>query len=227
MAMAGIASRRKSEALILEGKVKVNGETINTLGVKVDPDEDEVIYEDKIIKIVEEKVYYLINKPTKIVTTSEDQFGRKTVLDLLEGVDKRVYPVGRLDYDSCGLILLTNDGDLTQTLTHPSGHVSKTYKIRIRGNFQEEDKEILEKGMEIDDYTTKEAIVKDIIYRDGFTEIYMVLFEGRNRQIRKMFEVLEYELFYLERVSIGNLTRNLKYGEYVQLTEKDIKDIWR
>ena len=159
LASAGVASRRKAEELILQGKIKVNNKTITELGTKVDPDNDIIEYEEKRIKIQEEMVYVLLNKPIGYVTTAKDQFQRDSVMDLVK-TNKRLVPVGRLDMYTSGALILTNDGDFVYKVTHPKHEIEKTYNATIRGNITKEEIEKLRNGVEIDDYKTKPAIVK-------------------------------------------------------------------
>lgn len=223
LAICGVASRRQSEELIKSGKIKVNDKIVTQMGCEIDVDKDEVKFNDTII-IKEEKIYILLNKPEGYISTVNDQFNRKSILDLLDEVKCRIYPVGRLDYNSCGLLLLTNDGDLAYKLTHPKNHVEKTYIVKIIGRISEINKEKFESGLVIDGYLTKPTKLKIIDSNDDFSIIKITLYEGRNRQIRKMLQQLGYEVASLERIKIGSLEdKNLKKGEYRFLTEKEIE----
>lgn len=224
LASSGIASRRKVEEFILEGKVKVNGEIITQLGYDV-KENDKVEFEGKVVKPEEEMVYLLLNKPIRVITSSKDQFDRKSVLDLID-VPQRIYPVGRLDYDSCGLILLTNDGDLANKLTHPRNHIEKKYVVFVKGQFSPEDKYKFENGLEIDGYITQKCKLTIASYDEetNKTRLIVSLYEGRNRQIRKMMEALGYDVTRLQRVAIGKIFDNsLKFGDYRELTNEELK----
>ena len=160
LAECGIASRRKCEEYILEGKVKVNGEVVDKLGIKVNPNKDKVEFNQKQVKLQEEKVYILLNKPIEYVTTAKDQFGRKDVLELVKVVNKRIVPVGRLDMYTSGALLLSNDGDFIYKITHPKHEIDKTYVATVKGIFTSDDRRELEKGIKIEDYITRPAKVK-------------------------------------------------------------------
>ena len=189
MADSGIASRRKCEELILQGKVQVNGKPIIELGTKINPEKDVVEFENKIINNENKKyVYILLNKPIGYVTTAKDQFGRDTVLDLVK-VKERIVPVGRLDMYTSGALILTNDGDFVNKVTHPSHEINKTYNVTVRGIVTDENVKALESGVIIDDnYKTKPAIVKilKIDKEKKISRIQITIHEGKNRQIRKM-----------------------------------------
>jgi 23S rRNA pseudouridine2605 synthase len=223
LAEAGVASRRKSEELIQKGRVKVNGATVTELGTKVTGG-DVVMVDGKEIKPEENKVYIMLNKPAGYVTTSKDQFGRKTVLDLIEGVSERIYPVGRLDYETTGILLFTNDGELAYSLTHPAHDVQKIYRARIDGHLNDEEIKSLEKGVRIDDYITSPAKAKVIEKQEKFSEVEIIINEGRNRQVRKMFEAVGYIVLKLKRISIGSLTLGgLEEGKWRHLDTKEVK----
>src|SRR6056297_645160 len=185
MAHAGVASRRKSEEIIAEGRVKVNGEIVTEMGFKVDPEQDEIVVDGELIS-EEKKRYILLNKPEGYITTVSDPEERATVMDLLPDLKQRVYPAGRLDYDSSGLLILTNDGELTYKLTHPKKEVDKKYFVRAEGKIGREDFKKFEEGMVIDGRRTSEAVVENIDYKDEMTEFEIIIHEGRNRQIRRM-----------------------------------------
>lgn len=223
IANCGISSRRKAEELILQGKVKVNGELITQLGFKVDTDKDEVFVDGKLIKTIEEKIYIKLNKPTGYVTTVKDQFDRKCVIDLVN-IPERIYPVGRLDYDTSGLLLLTNDGELSNRLMHPRYKVYKTYIARVKGRLNATDIGWLRHGVKIDDYTTAPALA-DIIETDGIkTKVKISIYEGKNRQVRKMLESVGKTVISLKRVSFGNIELgDLKSGEWSRLSKKEIE----
>lgn len=223
IANCGVCSRRKAEELIIQGKVKVNGKLVTELGFKVDTNKDVVFVDDKLINPVEEKIYIKLNKPTGYVTTVKDQFDRKCVIDLVD-IPQRVYPIGRLDYDTSGLLLLTNDGDLSNRLMHPRYKVYKTYIARVKGRMNATDIGWLRHGIKIDDYTTAPAMA-DIIESDGLkTTVKISIYEGKNRQVRKMLEAVGKLVISLKRVSFGNIELgDLKPGEWKYLSKKEIE----
>ena len=183
LAACGIASRRKCEAYILEGKVEVNGQVVQELGTKVEPG-DKVTFGGKEVKLQEEYVYYMLNKPVGYVTTVQDEKQRQTVLDLVKDTKHRVYPVGRLDYNTSGLLLLTNDGELTYGLTHPKHHVNKCYEVKVQGVLSDEAKRALKEGVLIDGKMTYPAKVKVLRKGEKSTVFQLTIHEGRNRQVR-------------------------------------------
>lgn len=226
LAHAGVASRRKCEEMILEGRVKVNGKVMKELGTKVDPGKDKVMVDGKAVQQSPKKVYLMINKPRGCVSTVEDDKGRKTVLDLLKNVKERVYPVGRLDYDSEGLLLLTNDGDLTYALTHPKHEIGKTYKVRVKGVPNVDKLEQLAKGVELEDGMTAPAKVFLTHVLNGNALLEITIYEGKNRQVRRMCEKIGYPVIRLVRTHVGPLElRKLASGEVRTLTFREINAI--
>ena len=224
LAEAGIASRRKAEELILAGKVQVNGKTVTELGTKVDDKVDAVFYNGKRIINSEPMVYIMLYKPEGFVTTVKDQFDRPTVMDLIKKVKERVVPVGRLDYDTSGLLLLTNDGDLTYKLTHPKHNIEKTYIAKVYGTPTEDDVRKFRYGVTIDGRKTEPAKLEIIEENGKFSVCRITITEGRNRQVRKMCEAIKHPVASLKRVSTGELTLGeLKKGQYRHLTEKEVK----
>ena len=227
LANAGIASRRKCEELILNGKVEVNGVAVTELGKKVS-EKDIVKYNGKIVKPEEEKVYILLNKPIGYVTTAKDQFNRDTILDLVK-INKRIVPVGRLDMYTSGALILTNDGDFVNMLTHPKNEVNKTYNVTIKGKITKEDVEKLENGVQIDDeYITKPAKVKilKIDEEKNISRIQITIHEGKNRQVRKMCEAINKKVLALHRCKIGNIeVKDLKVGFWRYLTKKEVENL--
>ena len=227
LAEAGIASRRKCEELILDGKIEVNGKVVTKLGTKV-TENDKVKYNGKLISPVEEKIYILLNKPIGYVTTVKDQFGRDTVLDLVK-VDKRIVPVGRLDMYTSGALILTNDGEFVNKLTHPKNEVNKTYNVTISGKITQEDVNKLQKGVKIDDnYITKPAKVKilKIDEEKNISRIQITIHEGKNRQVRKMCNAIDKKVLALHRSKIGDIdVKDLKIGTWRYLTEKEINSL--
>ncbi|MGM9858193.1 MAG: pseudouridine synthase [Bacilli bacterium] len=212
IAQAGIASRRKAESLILDGKVKVNGVIVNVLGTIVN-DEDEIEVNGQKIK-KEHFVYFLFNKPIGVVTTVKDDRERKTVLDYFKDVNERIFPVGRLDINTSGLLLLTNDGELSSLMTHPSSHLNKTYRARLDRMLTFEEKKIMEQGIVLEDGLT--APCKVILHDENKVDI--TIHEGRNRQVRRMFEYFGIKVLSLTRISIGNIKLgSLKKGEHIDL----------
>ena len=222
----GYCSRRKAEELIKQGKVKVNNEVIHELGTLVNED-DLIEVEGYVIK-KEEKVYILLNKPRGVVTTTKDEKNRKTVVDLLN-IPVRVYPVGRLDYDTTGVLLLTNDGVLTNAMLHPSNNIEKIYIAKIKGNLSIGHKKTLENGVVIDGKKTAKSKVK-ILKQDRKTNtsvVEIMIHEGRNHQIKNMFSSLGYEVIKLRRESVAFLTCDgIKPGEYRYLSIKEVKMLY-
>ena len=224
---SGYCSRRKAEELISLGKVKVNGE-IAKLGDKANGN-DVITVDGKILKQTNDnKVYYLLNKPRGVVTTSSDELGRKTVVDLIE-TDIRIYPVGRLDYDTTGALLLTNDGELTNKLTHPSSNVDKVYIAKIKGIITGSDITRLKLGVVIDDFKTSPARVK-LKHFDKKTQTSLVeitIHEGHNHQVKKMFEAVGYDVIKLSRIRFAFLdVKSLKSGEYRMLNPKEVGKLY-
>lgn len=228
LASSGIDSRRKCEQLILEGKVEVNGKTVLELGTKIDPEIDEVKYNGKIVKPEEEKVYILLNKPIGYVTTVKEQFGRDKIIDLVKG-NKRLVPVGRLDMYTSGAIILTNDGEFVNKLTHPKNEVTKTYNVTVAGKIKEEEIKKIEKGIEIEGgYVTKPAEVKilKIDEQKNISRIQIIIHEGKNRQIRKMCKAINKKVLALHRSKIGNIgVKDLKVGTWRYLTKKEVESL--
>ena len=227
LANAGIASRRKCEELILQGKVEVNGNVVTELGTKV-TSKDVVKYDGKIVKPEEEKIYILLNKPIGYITTAHEQFGRDKVLDLIK-INKRIVPVGRLDMYTSGALILTNDGELVNKLTHPKNEIDKTYNVTLKGKITESEIESLKNGVIIDDnYLTKPAKVKilKIDEEKNISRVQIIIHEGKNRQIRKMCEAIDKKVLALHRSKIGSLdVKNLKPGEWRYLNSSEIKSI--
>ncbi len=222
LAEANVASRRKSEEIILEGRVKVNGEVIKSLGTKVESEKDVVFVDNKEVKIEENLIYVILNKPLNCVTTVKDQFGRKSVLDYVSEIKERIYPVGRLDYDTSGLLILTNDGELTFKLTHPKHYVEKTYIARVDKLPKEKELERFRNGLLIDGKMTSKAKIRVIDKKSFILEIK--IYEGRNRQVRKMCAEIGANVKELKRIKIGNLELgNLKSGQYRKLSESEVK----
>ena len=227
LAEAGVASRRKSEELILQEKVKVNGKVITELGSKVNPDIDKIEYNGKEIKINKEYVYILLNKPIGYVTTVKDQFNRESVLDLIK-TNKRLVPVGRLDMYTSGALILTNDGDFVYKVTHPKHEIEKTYTVTIKGIVTTEEVNKLRKGVKIEDYTTKPAKVK-ILKTDNekdISRLEITIHEGKNRQVRKMCEAIDHKVLALHRSKIAGIgVKEIPLGKWRYLTSKEVEII--
>lgn len=229
MAEQGVASRRKSEDLIRAGKVKVNGH-IAEIGMKINPRKDLVtVGKQKLTNVKNRKmVYIMLNKPRGYVTTVSDELGRKTVMDLLPDFGCRIYPVGRLDKDSEGLLLLTNDGSFTNCMTHPSHEYAKVYRVTVRPAVNDEILFNLRNGIEIDGRKTAPCEVTVLIEEENRVVLEFILHEGRNRQIRKMCESQGLEVARLKRISIGPIKLGmLKQGDYKELSEQDVKKLLR
>ncbi|WAM30766.1 rRNA pseudouridine synthase [Caldicellulosiruptor naganoensis] len=228
MADCGVASRRKCEEIILQGRVKVNGRTITELGFKVDPQKDEVLVDGKKLVPVQKKVYIMLNKPFGVISSAKDEKGRKTVVDLVKDkVDVRVFPVGRLDFDTTGLILLTNDGEFAYKVTHPKHDIEKTYIALIEGVPTKEEIEQFEKGLLIDGRLTSPAKFKVLKVFKGRSLVEIKIHEGRNRQVRKMCDAIGHRVLKLKRVAIGKLKLGkLKEGEFVFLDENMVNKVF-
>lgn len=229
MAEQGVASRRKSEDLIRAGKVKVNGH-IAEIGMKINPRKDLVtVGKQKLTNVKNRKmVYIMLNKPRGYVTTVSDELGRKTVMDLLPDFGCRIYPVGRLDKDSEGLLLLTNDGSFTNCMTHPSHEYAKVYRVTVRPAVNDEILFNLRNGIEIDGRKTAPCEVNVLTEEENRVVLEFILHEGRNRQIRKMCESQGLEVARLKRISIGPIKLGmLKQGDYKELSEQDVKKLLR
>ena len=219
IADSGHASRRRADQLILEGVVSVNGAIVTELGTKIKPTTDVVKVGGVLLSKPEKLTYIMLNKPKGCVTTASDEHGRKTVYDYLKNVTARVFPVGRLDYDTEGLLLLTNDGALTHALTHPSREVGKTYTVKIEGALHEAELATMRKGVKLADDDKKTAPAKIKIVSEGAISTYkLTIFEGRNRQVKRMFEAFEKNVIFLKRVSIGDL----KLGGLARGTHRDL-----
>ena len=222
----GIASRRAIDKYIEEGRIKVNG-VIASTGIDVTED-DEICIDDKKIetKKIEEKVYFMLNKPLEVLSASSDDRGRKTVVDLIK-TDKRIFPIGRLDYMTSGLILITNDGELFNRLVHPKSEIYKKYYIKVFGEVKKEEIDELKKGVLLEDGKTLPAKVAGIKYDKNKTSMYISIREGRNRQIRRMIEKFGYKVLMLRREKIGELSLgDLKEGKYRELTKEEIEYLY-
>ena len=224
LASCGVASRRESEKLILDGRVKINGKLVKELSTQVNEERDHVTVDGNAVTPVNEYSYIMMYKPKGCVTTLKDEKGRKTVFSYLEDLNiPHLVPVGRLDYDTEGLLLLTNDGELVHALTHPSHEVEKTYLVKVEGEVPEHKLAQLRKGVMVDGQITAKARVKLVEFKDGISKLEVTIHEGRNRQIRKMFEAVEREVIFLKRISVGRVRLGgLSRGSYRYLNDKEI-----
>ena len=226
IASCGIASRRKAEELINDGRVSVNGKIITELSFQVDEAKDIVEIDGEKIGLDEKEVYIVLNKPEGYITTVKDQFDRPSVLDLITDIKERIYPVGRLDYETSGLLLLTNDGDLTYKLTHPKHEIDKTYMAIVKGVPANEEIENFEKGLYIEDYKTAPAKFKIVKINEekNYSICQIKIHEGRNRQVRKMCRAINHPVLRLRRVAMGKITlKETEVGSYRHLTSDEIK----
>ena len=222
IAGTGLASRRKAEALIAAGRVMVNGKTVTELGTKVDPERDHVKVDGKHLSAPQPFVYLMLNKPKNVVSTLDDPGGRTTVKDYLRGVSVRVFPVGRLDFDSEGLMLLTNNGELAQAMLHPRYHVPKTYLIKVKGVLTDEDIRNLEQGVRLDDGMTGPAQVKKVRKVEANSWLEITIREGRTHQVKRMLETVGHPVIKLLRIRMGSLSLgDLQPGEFRFLTDRE------
>ena len=228
LAQNGIASRRKCEEYILQGKVKVNGNVVTQLGTQIDPEKDEVRFLNELVKNTNTKhIYILLNKPIGYVTTVKDQFNRETVMDLID-IKERLVPVGRLDMYTSGALILTNDGDFVYKITHPKHEITKTYNVTLKGKITKDEVENLKAGVVIDDYKTKPAKVRilKIDEQKDISRVEIIIHEGKNRQVRKMCEAIGKKVLALHRSKIGDIgVQNLKIGKWRYLTEGEVKKL--
>lgn len=227
LAEAGIASRRKAEELILSGKVMVN-DKVAVLGQKVDTEFDKIEYDGMPVRAESKKYYIMLYKPEGCVCTLKDELDRPTVMEYVSDVHARIFPIGRLDFDTEGLLLLTNDGDFANGITHPSKNIEKTYLAHIKGgHVSQEDLSKLRKGIKLDDGMTKPAKVRlDTIYNNGTSLVEITITEGRNRQVRRMFEAIGHPVIALKRTKIGCLELGkLPYGKWRHLNPAEIKSL--
>lgn len=223
LADSGIASRRKAEELIKEGKIKVNGAIVTELGLKIDDNKDIVLFNNKKVKKSEELEYLILHKPKGYITTVKDQFGRKSILELID-TENRLFPVGRLDYDTSGLLIITNDGELTYKLTHPKHNVEKTYVALVRGIPSNDKLDKLKKGIKLEEFTTAPAKVKIIETKGPNAVLEIKIREGKNRQVRRMCEAIGHFVIELKRTAIGEIVlSNIKEGAYRSLSQKEIE----
>ncbi|HEY4222402.1 MAG TPA: pseudouridine synthase [Myxococcota bacterium] len=231
LARAGVASRRAAEQMIVAGRVRVNDKVVTELGTKIDPAKDDVRVDGRKVPVTspdkQERVYFLLNKPAGFLTTTKDDRGRKTVMDLVVGASQaRIYPVGRLDFDAEGALLLTNDGELANLLTHPRYHVPKTYLAKVKGVPPEDQLNKLRKGIYLEDGPTKPAHIEVVDKAKVNTWVEITVTEGRNRLIKRMFWRIKHPVLKLVRIRFGALdTDGLRLGEYRELSKKELKDL--
>ena len=212
IASCGVASRRKAEEIILDGRVTVNGKLVTELAFNIDEEKDIVEIDGEQIGVEKNNVYIVLNKPEGYITTVKDQFDRPSVLDLVKDIDERVYPIGRLDYETSGLLILTNDGDLTYKLTHPKHEVDKTYMAIVKGVPNAQEIKNFEEGLYIEDYKTAPAKIKVVKIN-----------EGRNRQVRKMCRAINHPVLRLRRAAMGKIVlKDLEVGQYRHLTKEEV-----
>lgn len=225
LAQLGVASRRKADELIANGRIQINGQVMTRLGEKIDPKTDQISLDDKLLTSSTKLLYFILNKPQGVVSTTADEFKRSTVLDLVK-VQTRLFPVGRLDQDSTGLILLTNDGELTQRLTHPKFEINKTYQVAVQGIISPDQIKHLEDGVFLKEGKTSPSRVEVLKTEGNRTYLEISIHEGRNRQIRRMCGGLDLEVINLKRVSMGPLTLgNLPEGSWRPLTQTEIDQL--
>ncbi len=226
LALCGVASRRKAEEIIASGRVTVNGHVIIEMGMSVDEDKDTVLLDGRKLRAETKKRYIILNKPKGYVTTLKDQFDRADITSLIEDVKERVFPVGRLDYDTEGLLILTNDGDFANAIAHPKNEIDKVYIARVKGEFTEEKAEKLRHGVLIDGKMTSPAGIT-VLKNDGrIQEIKVKIHEGRNRQVKKMFNTVACNVVALKRVSVGVFNiGNLPLGKWREFNENEMKEV--
>lgn len=223
LAHAGLASRREADRMISEGRVRVNGKTVEVLGIQVDGQKDKVEVDGKNVKELQAEVYLMVNKPPGYLVTAKDPFHRPTIMDILPSLKSRVFPVGRLDFDSEGLVLLTNDGDLAYRLMHPSFQVAKEYRVRVKPKPDRTTLAKLEKGILLDGKKTAPAKFRILTTTVKGTLVHARLYEGRKRELRRMFEYLGFRVLALKRVKLGNLhLGNLKRGQWRYLNREEV-----
>lgn len=228
LAQCGIASRRKAEALIAEGRVSVDGRTVDTMGIKIDPEVQQIRFDGKPVIPEKRQIYILLNKPKGYVTTVADPQGRPIVTDLVQDTSERLFPVGRLDLDTQGALLLTNDGDLAQKMQHPSYEVTKTYEAQVAGKPKQKDLDSLAKGIVLEGKMTSPAQLSVIKNFSGSTLLRITIHEGRKRQVRKMFAAIGHPVKRLKRIAYGSLyLGNLAEGSYRRLNKQDLKKIFK
>ena len=222
---SGLASRRKCDQLIEEGKVFINGKQVTELGSQINEKKDKVTVEGKTITLPSSFVYIKLNKPKGYACTAQDEKGRKTIYDLIDS-EERLFSIGRLDYDTEGLILLTNDGDFANKVAHPKFNIDKEYRVTVEGEIKESEMAVMRKGVVVDGQRMPSAIVNFISYENGYTKLSVIIDEGQNRQIRRMFEAIGKTIKLLKRVRIGQVRLGgLRRGDYKDLTEVELNSL--
>ena len=222
---SGLASRRKCDQLIEEGKVFINGKQVTELGSQINEKKDKVTVEGKTITLPSSFVYIKLNKPKGYACTAQDEKGRKTIYDLIDS-EERLFSIGRLDYDTEGLILLTNDGDFANKVAHPKFNIDKEYRVTVEGEIKESEMAVMRKGVVVDGQRMPSAIVNFISYENGNTKLSVIIDEGQNRQIRRMFEAIGKTIKLLKRVRIGQVRLGgLRRGDYKDLTEVELNSL--
>ena len=223
IAQSGFCSRRAAEELILAGRVRVNGKIADTPGIKIVRGKDRIDIDNQLLALQQEFIYILLHKPSGYICSANDERGRRTVLDLLSGINERIYPVGRLDYSTSGALLLTNDGELTNSLLHPARKVNKTYRTEIDGDISEKEVNLLRNGIILEDGITSLADVKIVRRRDNKTILEITIHEGRNRQVRRMMTAIGHKCNWLKRTAFAGIgIENLRLGEWCHLTEAEV-----
>jgi 23S rRNA pseudouridine2605 synthase len=226
LAKAGIASRRQAEQLIRDGRIRLNGQVVSEMGFKVDPTRDTITCDGKQINL-EEKIYILLNKPAGYVTTLADPQGRPVVSDLVAHIPLRLFPVGRLDLETEGALLMTNDGELGNAILHPRFEINKTYEATVMGSPPAAKLKLLEQGIEIEGVKTRPAAIRVLRRRQDQTVVEIIIHEGKKRQVRKMFQAINHRVLHLKRTAYGNLRLGaLPVGKYRILTADDLKRIF-
>lgn len=222
---SGIASRRKCDDIIKEGRVFVNGKQVDELGVQVNPKKDKVTIDGKRVNLPSSFVYIKLNKPKGYACTASDEKGRKTIYELIDS-DERLFSIGRLDYDTEGLIILTNDGEFANKVAHPRYHTEKEYRVTAEGEIKESELAVMRKGVVIDGERLPSARVEKLSFENGFTKLSVVIDEGQNRQVRRMFEAISHQIKLLKRVRIGAVRLGgLSRGQYKDLTEEELNSL--
>jgi pseudouridine synthase len=226
LSLAGVTSRRKADLLIRSGRVEVNNKRIQSLGALIDENKDEIKVDGTRVKLHKDFVYLLLNKPKGFLTTLRDDFKRPVVLDLIQGIKERVFPIGRLDYDTEGVLLLTNDGDLAYRLTHPRFQVPRIYKVKVENEVPEKKIEDLKKGIKLEDGSLVKGEAKALNKGDGKTTLRLKLLEGRKREVKRIFKALGYKVEQLERLSFAGITaKGLKKGEWRHLLPAEVSKL--
>jgi pseudouridine synthase len=228
LAQCGIASRRKAETLIADGRIVVDGQVVVDMGTKIDPLRQHVLFDGKPVQKEDAKVYILLNKPKGYVTTLSDPQGRPIVTSLIKNISARLFPVGRLDLDTEGALILTNDGEFAQRILHPRFEVTKTYEALVAGFPSDKELQALEKGILLDGKMTAPASLQRVKRTSRSTLIKTIIHEGRKRQVKNMFRAIDHPVLHLKRIAYGNLQLgNLAMGSYRELTPKDLKKIFK